>query len=67
MRQERKAEIKAAVIKELKSLIGPLIILAIIVAAVVVIMVWPDEAEVVEEIQMRAYEGEEQEFIMEKV
>ena len=65
MRQERKAEMKAAVIKELKSLIGPLIILAIIVAAVVVIMVWPDKEEVVEEIQLRAYEGEKQEFIME--
>ena len=47
MRQERKAEIKAAIIKELKSLIGPLVILAIIVAAIAVIILWPDK--VVEE------------------
>jgi len=65
MRQERKAEIKAAIKKELKSLIGPLIILAIIIAAVVVIMLWPDKVVEEEVIQMRGYDGEEQEFVME--
>ena len=38
----RKAELKAAFIEKLKSLISPLIILAIIVAAVLVIMYWPE-------------------------
>lgn len=65
MRQERKAEIKAAVKKELKSLIGPLIILAIIVAAVAVIMLWPDKVVEEEVIQMRGYDGEAKEFVME--
>ena len=53
MRQERKAEIKAAIIKELKSLIGPLIILAIIAAAVAVILLWPDKVVEEEIIQMK--------------
>jgi len=65
MRQERKAELKAAFIKELKSLIGPLIILAIIVAAVVVILIWPDQIVEEKVIQMRGYDGEKQEFVME--
>ena len=61
----RKAELKAAFIKQLKSLIGPLIILAIILVAVAVIMLWPDE--IVEEkiIELRGYDGEETEFVME--
>lgn len=65
MRQERKAEIKAAVIKELKSLIGPLVILAVIVAAVAVIMLWPETVEEEKVIPMRGYDGEKQEFVME--
>ena len=65
MRQERKAEIKAAIIKELKSLIGPLVILAIIVAAVAVIILWPDKVVEEEIIQMRGYSGEEKEYVME--
>ena len=65
MRQERKAEIKAAVIKELKSLIGPLVILAIILAGVATILLWPEKVEEEEIIQMRGYDGEKQEFVME--
>ena len=65
MRQERKAEIKAAIIKELKSLIGPLVILAIIVAAIVVIVLWPDKVVEEEVIQMRGYDGDKQEIVME--
>lgn len=65
MRQERKAEIKAAIIKELKSLIGPLIILAIILAGVATILLWPDKVEEEEIIQMRGYDGDKQEFVME--
>lgn len=65
MRQERKAEIKAAIIKELKSLIGPLIILAIIVAAVMVIILWPDKVVEEEIIQMRGYSGDAKEYVME--
>ena len=65
MRQERKAEIKAAIIKELKSLIGPLVILAIIVAAIAVIILWPDKVVEEEVIQMRGYDGDKQEIVME--
>ena len=63
MRQERKAEIKAAIIKELKSLIGPLVILAIIVAAIAVIILWPDKVVEEEIIQMRGYNGDKQELL----
>lgn len=65
MRQERKAEIKAAIIKELKSLIGPLVVLVIILAAVATIILMPDKAVEEEIIQMRGYDGEKQEFVME--
>ena len=65
MRQERKAEIKAAIKKELKSLIGPLVILAIIVAAVAVIILWPDKVVEEEVIQMRGFDGEQKEYVME--
>ena len=65
MRRERKAEIKAAIIKELKSLIGPLVILAIIIAAVAVIILWPDKVVEEEVIQMRGFDGEEKEYVME--
>ena len=65
MRQERKAEIKAAIKKELKSLIGPLVILALIVAAVAVIMLWPEEVVEEKVIPMRGYDGDKQEFVIE--
>jgi len=65
MRQERKAEIKAAIKNELKSLIGPLVILAVILAAVAVIIYMPDKVVEEEIIQMRGYDGEAQEFVME--
>ena len=61
----RKAELKAAFIKQLKSLIGPLIILAIILVAVVVIMLWPEPIEEEKIIELKGYDGEEQEFVME--
>lgn len=65
MRQERKAEVKAAIKKELKSLIGPLVILALIVAAVAVIMLWPETVVEEKVIPMRGYDGDKQEFVME--
>ena len=61
----RKAELKAAFIQKLKSLIGPLIILAIILAAVAVILLWPETIVEEEKIAIRGYDGEKQEFIME--
>ena len=65
MRQERKAEIKAAIIKELKSLIGPLVVLVVILAAVATIILMPDKVVEEEIIQMRGYDGDKQEFVME--
>ena len=65
MRQERKAEIKAAIKKELKSLIGPLVILAIIVAAVAVIILWPEKVVEEEVIPMRGFDGDKKEYVME--
>ena len=61
----RKAELKAAFIKKLKSLIGPLIVLALILVAVVVIMLWPKTVEEEKVIELRGYDGEEKEYVME--
>ncbi|MGN0507193.1 MAG: DUF5696 domain-containing protein [Lachnospiraceae bacterium] len=61
----RKAELKAALIKKLKSLIGPMITLLVILAAVVVIMLWPEEQIVEETIELRGYSGDAKEYTME--
>lgn len=61
----RKAELKAAFKKKLKSLIAPLIALLIILAAVAVIMLWPEEEIVEKVIELRGYSGEESEYVME--
>ena len=61
----RKAEIKAAVLRQLKSLIAPTIILLFIIAGVLVITFWKDEAEPVEIVKVNGYEGEEQQYILE--
>ncbi len=61
----RKAELKAAFINKLKSLIGPLVILLFILAGVAVIMLMPEEVEEEKIIELRGYDGEETEYVME--
>ena len=61
----RKAEFKAAAVKKLKSLIGPMIILLLILAAVVTIMLWPETVEEEKIIELRGFSGEETEYVME--
>ena len=61
----RKAEMKAAVIKQLKSLIGPVIILLIIIAAVAVILLWPDKEEEEQIIELRGFSDEAKEYVIE--
>lgn len=61
----RKAEIKAALKKQLKSLAGPLVILLIITIGVLVITFWKEEPEQAEIIKVNAYEGEEKDFVLE--
>lgn len=61
----RKAEFKAAVIKQLKSMIGPMIILLIILAGVLVITFYRTEKEPAEIIKVNAYEGDTNEMVLE--
>lgn len=61
----RKEEFKAAVIKQLKSLIGPFIILAIIIAGILVITFWKEDVEEAEVIKVNGYEGEGGEVVLE--
>ncbi len=56
----RKSQAKAAVISALKSLIGPVIILAIILAGVLVIMFYQEEEEQEEIVKVESYAGTEE-------
>lgn len=58
MSAERKTELKRNIIKELKGLIGPTIILAIILVFFWIIMNYQEKSEVDDPIQPRAYGGE---------
>jgi len=60
----RKAEMKTAVIKQLKSLVVPVIILMVIIAAVFVIVFMKEEEEPIEIIKVSSYEGKETNLIM---
>ncbi len=51
--------------KKLKSLIAPLLILAVIAAGVLVIAFWKEEPEPVEIVKVNAYEGKEEELVLE--
>ena len=62
----RKKELKAALIKKLKSLIGPMILLLIIVAGVLVIALYQEEEVPEEIVKVNAYEGDGEEIILEK-
>ena len=56
----RKAEFKAAVIKQLKSLIFPVILCAVIVAGILVVMNYKGAVEEEEIIRLNGYEGSDQ-------
>lgn len=51
--------------EKLKSLIGPFIILAVILAGVLVITFWKEEEEPEEIIRVNAYEGDAKEYVLE--
>ena len=61
----RKKELKAALIKKLKSLIGPMILLLIIAAGVLVIALYQEEEVPEEIVKVNAYEGDGEEIILE--
>ncbi len=61
----RIAEMKAAVKSTLKSLIGPVIFLLIIVAGILVITFWKEEEEPEKIIQVNAYDGDTSTIVLE--
>lgn len=60
-----KARIKAALLKRLKSMIGPMIVLLVIAVGILFILLYKEEVEEEEIIRANAYEGEETEFVLE--
>lgn len=58
-------KMSASVKKQLKSLVGPLIILLVILAGILIITFWKEEEEPEEIIKVNTYEGEETEFVLE--
>lgn len=61
----RNAEIKAAIIKQLKSMIVPVVILAIIVAVVLVVIFYKNSEEEKEIIRINGYEGSDEPIVVE--
>lgn len=61
----RRAEIRSAVINSLKSLIGPVIILAIILAGVLIIAFYQEEEEPEQVVKVESYAGEETILVLE--
>ncbi|MBE6023289.1 MAG: hypothetical protein E7231_08660 [Cellulosilyticum sp.] len=61
----KKSEMKAEFVKRLKSLIGPLIILAVIGIGVLVISFWEEEEMPEEIIRVNSYEGEAEQLTLE--
>lgn len=61
----RKAELKAAVLRRLKEFIVPGIILAVIVAGILVVTLWREEEEPVDIVKLNAFEGEQEQYILE--
>lgn len=61
----RKQELKAALIKQVKSLIGPTILCLMIVAAGLAIALWRGEKEPVEIIKVNGYDGSEEVMVLE--
>lgn len=60
-----KGKIKAAVIKQLKSMIAPLILCLIIVVGILVVMTYQNQEETTEVIRLNGYEGDGQPIVME--
>lgn len=61
----RKAEMKAALVRQLKALIVPILILSVILAGVLVITLWKEEEEPDEIVRVNTFEGEEEEYVLE--
>lgn len=61
----RKAELKAAVIKQLKSLIFPLIVFVIILAGVLLVINYQNAVEQEEIVRVNAYEGSKDPMVLE--
>lgn len=64
-KEARKKEFQKAVKEKIKSLIVPVIILAIIVAGILVIAFYQETTEVESEVAVRGYTGQETPYIME--
>lgn len=60
-----KGKIKAAVIKQLKSMIAPVIICLVIVAGIFIVITYQNNEEPAEIIRLNGYEGEENTIVME--
>lgn len=60
-----KGKVKAAVIRQLKSMIVPIIICLVILAGIIVVMTYQNQEEPVEIIRLNGYEGEENAIVME--
>ncbi|MDF2610467.1 MAG: hypothetical protein K0R92_1941 [Lachnospiraceae bacterium] len=61
MRKEK----SVTLIRQLKSLIGPIIVAAIILVGVLVIQLWQDETEPEEVVSVYGYDGEDTELVLE--
>ena len=61
----RAAEMKAAVIKQIKSLIFPMILCAILVAGLLVVLNYKEAEEVKEIIKVNEYDGGKEPIVME--
>lgn len=61
----RKAEIKSAIIKQLKSLIGPAVILLVILIGVLVVVFYTGTEEEAQVIEVRSYEGDSGTLVLE--
>lgn len=64
-KEVRKAEFKKAVIKQLKSMIAPLIILGIIAIGIIVVLFWKKEPEAEQFIEVRNFEDGKSEYVIE--
>lgn len=63
--RKNKAELKAAFIEKLKSLVAPLIALLLIGIAALAVTLIPEKEEEEKNIEIRGYSGEETEYVME--
>lgn len=64
-RSARAEKLKAALKERMKSLLGPILILLVIVAGILVVVFWKEEEIPEEIVQVNAYEGGNQEIVLE--